>query len=393
MVQIWAVISNPWKLRQTLTTSDHGKIRSLSWHSNSLYLAAAGIDFGVRVWDVNHDWNVTVMEPRSPTLPPPPNDSYVHYVDWSPLPMGSTRNSFVVDTTVYAVAPVSNIFADSDPPATARATAVLDACRLCTLPQWSRDGQRIATAFGTSISISKRLQADVNATNATEERWELIRNITTVKGTYMVISAMEWSPNGRFLAVGGAGQALLFLYDSTNWTAPPVTVATFGEVDSLAWRPDGTQIAVGTDRRIELFEIQAPTSIPSPPTTINNDSNPPTPSPSMESSATPTPLTLDSGLSMASMAGIGIAAIVTSFTIVGIVFYQRMRLVTKRKRQKQELRERNETNPVGDVTASEDNFDHPSPLSMDRRIASVLCSDEDCVTPVDVDDTTKVPFL
>jgi WD40 repeat protein len=380
LVQIWSVATNPWKLRRTLTTSSNGKIRSLSWHSNTLFLAAAGIDFGVLVWDVNHNWNTTIMETRSPMLPPPPHDSYVHYVDWSPLPMGSTRHSFVVDTTIYEMAPVTNIFAESDLPASARAIAVLDACRLCTLPQWSPDGQTIATAFGTSISISQVQRDDVNTndTDPAQERWEMIRNITTVNGTYMVISVMEWSPNGNYLAVGGAGQALLFLYDSTNWTAPPITFETLSDVDTLAWRPDGTHIAVGTDRRIEILEIQAPIPRPSPPTAISSDSFPPARAPSI--GALPTPLTLDSGLRIGSMTGIGIAAIAISFTIVGIVFCQRMKLVRKRKRRKQVVRDHNDAIREVDITASEGYCDHPSFLSMNHRITS------DSVAPLNDDD-------
>ena len=226
----------------------------------------------------------------------------------------------------------------------------------------------IATAFGDSISILQR--RTMNTTNGTDstvkDNWESIQNLTTVTESYMVITAMEWSPNGKYLAVGGAGQAFLFLYDSNDWNAAPLTIATSTGVglDALAWRPDGAQIAIGTDRRIEIFAIREPAPISSPPMSIIEGPLSPTMVPSRESGSTSLPSMQDSGLSFASMTGIGVAAIAVSFTIVGIVFCQRMRLVTKRKRRKHEFQIDN--NPIrdGDFTATEDYFDHPShPLS------------------------------
>jgi WD40 repeat protein len=91
MVHIWSLHTFPWSLVRTLSTSPTGKIYSLSWQHGTLYLAAAGINFVVMVWDLTNNWRSVTFASRSSKLPPPPNDSYVHYVDWSPAEPGNTK--------------------------------------------------------------------------------------------------------------------------------------------------------------------------------------------------------------------------------------------------------------------------------------------------------------
>jgi WD40 repeat protein len=54
---------------------------------------------------------------------------------------------------------------------------------------------------------------------------------------------MAVSPNGRWLAVGGQGLAVLSLPDGV----PMTTHGMNRRVKSLAWSPDGTSIAVAGD--------------------------------------------------------------------------------------------------------------------------------------------------
>ena len=165
--------------------------------------------------DGNRNWTKATVESRSSTIPPVA-DTYLHFIDWSPT------NAFVVDTTVYEIYQPQNIFnfeSTTDAPIVSRPIAVLDSCRLCTLSQWSPDGEFIATAFGSEISISQvKVITDVQR-HATRQytTWQRIHNRTTVTDTYMIITSMEWSPNGKHLAVGGAGNYNLFVYDTSSF--------------------------------------------------------------------------------------------------------------------------------------------------------------------------------
>jgi WD40 repeat protein len=364
-VQIWSIKSQLWEPVLTSTVRLDGKIRSLSWHPSFLLLGIAGIKFRFAVIDGNRNWTSAEVEARSSTIPRV-TDTYVHFLDWSPT------NAFVVDTTVYEIVPPKNIFntdPTSAPPIASRAIAVLDACRLCTLSQWSPDGQFIATAFGNEISISQ-----VKATTDAQQdvtgqftNWELIHNLTTVTDTYMIITSMEWSPNGEYLAVGGAGNNNLFVYNTNSWSDVPIMVPTSTEygIDALAWRPDSQQIAIGTSRMVEIREIRLKEVDALPlqtPVSYN-----PTSAPSDNSALVtdPTSPPIKTGMRTAGMASIGIAAVVLSFSCVAIVFLQRLKFISKRKKKEKKARaEDHEIGALRDAenTMSEEDFEISSPI-------------------------------
>jgi WD40 repeat protein len=356
--------SIPWKKINTITSNVRGKVRSLAWHSSSMFLGAAGITFGFEIWDMNRNWTKMQVESRSTNLPPRPPDTYVHFMDWSPA------NEFVVDRTVYELYQQSNVFTvtanRSVTPVSVRAIAVLDACRLCTLSQWSPDGQFIATAFGSEISISQLL---LNNTGQLP-RWKSIQNWTTVQETYMVITAMAWSPDGNYLAVGGAGNYSMFVYDMNNRLHAPLVIPTVTQygIDALAWRPDSQQIAIGTARVIEIRELRwkevSDTYLP--PDTADSSYTPSSaPSSSSIMLIDPVSRQVKSGISDAGMAAIGIAAVVTSLSCVAFVFRQRLKLVSQRNSQRRKKRnEYQEYFENGEIesTMSDEDFTSPNPM-------------------------------
>lgn len=304
------------------------------------------------------------MESR-PSSIPTVADTYVHFMDWSPT------NAFVVDTTVYEIVPPVNI--SNIEPKMSRAVTVLDACRLCTLSQWSPDGQSIATAFGSEISISQVKSTTDFQENATTQftSWELVHNLTTVKDTYMTIMSMEWSPDGKYLAVGGAGNYNLFVYHTRSWSDEPIMIPTSTKygVDSLSWRPDSQQIAIGTSRIVEIREIrlkEVPV-VDSSPSPITLQPYHPTSAPIVSNALvtnTPSP-PIKTGMGTAGMAAIGIAAVVLSFSCVTIVFLQRLKLISKRKKGAKMARmEDQEIGAIRDVenTMSEEDFEFSSPI-------------------------------
>jgi WD domain, G-beta repeat len=330
-------------------------------------LGVAGIKFGFVVIDVTRNWTTALAKSPSSAMPQVA-DTYLHFIDWSPA------NAFVVDTTVYELIQPRNVFnieSTSATPLVSRAIAVLDACRLCTLSQWSPDGQFIATAFGSQISISHVKAVAGVQQNATGKytSWESIHNLTTVDDTYMIITSMEWSPNGKFLAVGGAGNDNLFVYDTTSWFEEPLRIPTSTKygIDALAWRPDSQQIAIGTSRIIEIREIvlkEVPVVDSSLTTTpiLYNPTSPPIEGGTLSDLPSSQ---LKSGIGTAGMASIGIAAVIVSFSCVAIVFLQRLKFISKRK--KSEKRERIQDDEIGvlrelENTMSEEDLDFSNPI-------------------------------
>jgi WD40 repeat protein len=191
----------------------------------------------------------------------------------------------------------------------------------------------------------------------------------------MIITAMVWSPNGKYLAVGGAGNNHLFVYDTSSWSEKPILIPTFSGfgIDTLAWRPDSEQIAIGTSRWIEIREIRwkVRDAIPSPPTQISYY---PSASPSDRSTLISDPPEvvpiIETRMGTAGMAGIGIASVVLSFSCVAFVFLQRLKYISKRKKKEKVTRpEHDEIGAIRDAenTMSEEDIDSSSP--MDRVIA------------------------
>jgi WD40 repeat protein len=387
IVQIWSLEESSISLLLSLKINStislgSGKIRSISWHASSRWLGVAGLQLGFVIFQYSepHSWTrvVAAMEPPDFALP---TNSYLHYMDWSPMAL-----AFVVDRTVYELVPSSsmssnsstsrinnsnnnhsNVFRENpvaNPTVVYRAVAVLEACRLCTLSQWSHDGQFIATAFGSEIIISQ-LRPDTSHVTASLDHWELVQNITTVQDTYMIITAMEWSPNGQYLAVGGTGNDRLFLYDTMSWQA--VQIPTAYGIHSLAWRPDSQQIAIGTGRMIEIHEFRSHPHDDSYPSITLVPLSYPTYSPSdysmyVSPSSPPTIPSSDGIMSMARMAGIGIAAVVLSLSCVALVFLQRWKFLQRRRRRSQD--DDSKMGAHAEPTMSEDDYDSP----MDRVI-------------------------
>ncbi|MFW3146777.1 MAG: Ig-like domain-containing protein [Thermoplasmatota archaeon] len=82
----------------------------------------------------------------------------------------------------------------------------------------------------------------------------------------MGIEVTSWSPDGRYLAVGGRGAAIggaprlyIYGYNGTSWTTLTYGWTNFGDtVEDISWSPDGKYIAVaGRGTKGEYWEAES----------------------------------------------------------------------------------------------------------------------------------------
>lgn len=342
------------------SSSSMPQIRSLAWHPTGRYLAASGLNFNDDNNNSNNNgtlveagavvWNSITWERVSFRLDPTESENRSTIssssLDWSPdgkhLVVSQRMFTFLNDATA----------ADNDATTTLTESATLETCSQCRLPKWSPDGRYIATAFGNQVYILNGAQAlavqqNKNTSNNKSvvlmAQGASLYNVTTVP-TYMMIGAMAWSPNSNYLAVGGAGNAYVYLWDTSNWDAMPTTVETtdgYG-IDSLSWSPGGHSFAVGTGRVIEIWHMEAnttPEAIPSYAPVPNTpwETFTPTSSPILgiiestvvPSSSSSAESTTSQAFSVATMTGIAVIAIVISVASAVVLFGWRLRVVVQ----------------------------------------------------------------
>jgi WD40 repeat protein len=277
-VRIWQTNLVPWvvvynlTVYRTTTLATPRSIRSVAWHSTGRYLAVAGVAWTCRVYDAV-TWQPISWPPASSTsLANLPTVGYT--VEWNPkgneLLYDGQLYTLQESTTAMSVATMAFLqLSTTLPPA-------LSGCSVnCIGPKWSPNGRFIVTGRDNQVYV---LNGDVTAhrsSNGTASIVDLVANLTVATSNEtapaMIVSALAWSPDAQFLAVGGGatGSGHVWVYQSWNWTAPPLVAATdlgYG-VDSLAWRssssiPNTTtktshawQLAVGTGRVIEIWQV------------------------------------------------------------------------------------------------------------------------------------------
>src|SRR5207249_4777594 len=60
------------------------------------------------------------------------------------------------------------------------------------------------------------------------------------------VSAVAWSPDGRWLATGGRDHVVI-VWDTTTWLPVTTLNGHHGRVDGVAWNPASTRLAVAHD--------------------------------------------------------------------------------------------------------------------------------------------------
>lgn len=124
---------------------------------------------------------------------------------------------------------------------------------------WSPDGERVA-------SVGSDGTARVWQVTTGKEVVRYLEHITPYAGSTMMLWSIAWSPDGRYLATGDgeiypSTPQSLSSYKLHIWESRTgVRVATYsghvGEIRSVAWSPDGSQIATGSaDTTVCIWQV------------------------------------------------------------------------------------------------------------------------------------------
>ena len=88
--------------------------------------------------------------------------------------------------------------------------------------------------------------------------WPELRTLHTLHAHTSSCLALQLSPSGRFLAIGGS-DALLSLYDTTDWVCRRTITSLVGAVKSVSFSWDGSYVLGGCDEGNSLEVVHVET--------------------------------------------------------------------------------------------------------------------------------------
>ncbi|HLX58106.1 MAG TPA: WD40 repeat domain-containing protein [Ktedonobacteraceae bacterium] len=215
------------------TYSGHSDyVSAVAWSPDGKRIASASGDQTAQVWDASDGSHVLTYRGHS---------SDVLALAWSPNGQYIATGS--VDTTVQIWNSTSG----------ARVYTYRGHTNVVSGLAWSPDGQRIA-----SISDDGTLQVWDAFTGQ-----HVVSNIISspsARGEPAALNAVAFSPNGKYLAIGGAGQAILL--DAATAKIVGNYGPQGGQANAVAFSPDGKYLAVGRDNlTVQVLDVAAQTSV------------------------------------------------------------------------------------------------------------------------------------
>jgi len=243
--------------RESLTIAAHSNgVTCVAWSPDGSRLASAGRDGLVKIWDPSTGRRIAELCGHT---------DVVLCVAWSPD--GRQLASSSDDRTVRVWDPY-----------TAKAVLTLTGHKKPVRGvAWSRDGKRLASvspdrtariwdaATGTEVLVVPTDALLRGASwNADGTRLAVCSDTTTIildtitgrrLSSYDQGMTVSWSPDGKWLARGGFGGAVLFRDAATHTNE--VFLGFHGDtVMCVAWSPDGTRLATAGAGFVELWDAQ-----------------------------------------------------------------------------------------------------------------------------------------
>jgi Tol biopolymer transport system component len=283
---------------------------AIPWSRDGEHLAYAGVEFGLRIYDV-HTGRVRNLVPGDSSC-----DTYSLSPDGSKLAYTGLTSAFVVDEalhhyTVFKGSPdvsadelawspdgahIAYVRSDEDlevATADGKSRTVVDSNVGTVQPVWSPDGQRLA--YGGQSDGNGDVFVDVvDADGSNRQRlsvrraWDgniaidwspdgnrVVFSIPT--GTYVVdadgthrrriadggLTSISWSPDGRLIVytAGKPSVAWLMNADGSHAHPLPIDLPLGGDVANVSWNPVGVpvQAIVGTPIHIARSQLGEPT--------------------------------------------------------------------------------------------------------------------------------------
>jgi WD40 repeat protein len=121
---------------------------------------------------------------------------------------------------------------------------------------WSPDGRYLAVGLETTLDMSRVRVYQFNGTAFNEIPAPIYGQGTDSLYAY----AVSWSPDGRYLAIGGnwtSEYVKVYFFDGKSFTTLP-NINYGGTAKSISWSPDGTYLAIGgewTDNYVRVYHF------------------------------------------------------------------------------------------------------------------------------------------
>jgi eukaryotic-like serine/threonine-protein kinase len=213
--------------REERTFSGHtGSVFSISVHPNGRWMASAGDDHTVRIWDAESGDMIAKLKGH---------EARTRALAWSPdasrLASVGLEGKLILWST-----------------GTFQRQIVLDCGRDVASVAWSPDGKRIAVGGNLDVrAVDEQLVIIWDAT--TGERLKYLPG----SGDVRQIWALAWQPGGSLLA-GGGGPSMQ-LWDADTGRQLRTIRAHSHVISALAWSPDGKRLASSSwDQRIRVWD-------------------------------------------------------------------------------------------------------------------------------------------